>query len=144
VKSLVFPIHFRDSVNGPVPADEKLHAMTMEFCERELSDKVNLLDYKKVWVSAQVDADDKPVKITGIQCLDQVIDLPVSRYTDSKAAHLLSGRVDSYLADQGFRGASVFVYISDSEKPEQRCRNWASWLSFWKAKPAQRWMVRVR
>src|SRR4051812_9713562 len=109
MKILGIPIDFRPSVNGLVPVDEKLYSLTMDYCGRELASKIDLRDYRKVWVSAVLDKDGLPTEVTGVQCLNQVIDLPVSRYKDSKSAKVLSERVESYMQDNGLRGASVFV-----------------------------------
>lgn len=142
--TVALPIDWRDSPNGLVPVDAKLYTLAMEFCKRELAEVPKLTDYRKVWVAAQLGADGKLMKVTGIQALQMCVDLPISRYTDSKSALLLSSRVDSWCADQGLRGANVFVYLSSTEKPEQKCKGWDSWLKFWKAIPADRFLVKVR
>jgi hypothetical protein len=144
MRIVALPIDFKASPDGPVPSDDAIYSLAMEFCSRELAEEIDFRDYRKVWVSVQLNEDGQPVKVTGIQCLNQVVDLPISRYTDSKSAKILSERVDSFCADQGLRGCSVFVYISSTDKPEQRCRNYMKWLSIWKAKPADRFVVRVR
>jgi hypothetical protein len=143
MKTLDFPLDFK-SLDPVIPADPKLYELALNYCSRELSSMPDLRIYRKVWVAANVNENDAPVEVIGIQALQFVPDLPISRYSNSKAAKLLSRRVETYLADQGCRGIDVFVYISSAEKPEQRCGHWAEWLKIWKARPADRFLVRVR
>lgn len=140
----MLPIDWKESQNGLVPVDPHLYSMAMEYCGRELAAMPELRDYRKVWVSVKLGEDGKPLEATGIQALQHVIDLPISRYSDSKAAKLLSERVDSYCADNGLRGTSVFVYMNSKEQPEQRCNHADDWLRVWKAEPADRYVVKVR
>lgn len=144
MKTLALPLEFKEFRPEPVPKDEDLYRLTLRFCMTELAELPDFELYRKMWVTVELDKAGKMVRVTGMQALMSVVDLPISRYTNSKAAKLLSERVDSYLADQGLRGVPVFVFISSKEKPEQKCRDWTKWLRIWKAEPADRWLVRVR
>jgi hypothetical protein len=144
MRYLDLPIDFKKSADGLVPVDEHLYSLAMDYCKRELAELPELRNYYKVWVSARLDDDDRPVEINGLQTLQQAIDLPVSRYSDSKAAKLLSRRVEIFMQDNGLRGSHVFVYLNSKESDAQKCRNWTDWLRNWKARPADRWLVRVR
>jgi hypothetical protein len=144
MKFLALPLDWKESPNGLIPVDAHLYSLAMDYCKRELAEIPDLRIYRKVWACVQLDQDDKPVKVTGIQALQQVVDLPISRYSDSKAAKLLSERVEIFMQDNGLRGSHVFVYLNSNESEAQKCRNWMGWLKNWKAKPAERWLVRVR
>jgi hypothetical protein len=143
MKTLALPLDFK-SFDPLEPCDPRLFELADSFCRAELSEYPEFKSYRKIWVTVVIDNDGEMLRVSGFQALMTVVDLPISRYTDSKSAKLLSERVDSYCADNGLRGAPVFVYLSSKEKPEQRCRDWVKWLKFWNAVPADRFLVRVR
>lgn len=145
MRRVALPIDFKPSPDGPVPVDESLYWLAMEYCSRELAEMPKLHEYAKVWLTVCLDKDDKPVSANGITVVQNVVDAPIFRSSDSKSAKLLSERIESFCADRGLRGSHVFIYLNSEEKPEQRCPAWKFWLlKAWRGRPADRFLVRVR
>lgn len=124
------------------PKDKTLHAMAVEYAEREIVGKQNFSDYRKVLVSCHVDDDGKPVSVGAINCGLLKMDYPVWRSTDKECGDALEARTRGYLEDMGVpRGTEVFVHVADHEPQESRCPGWREWLRRVKAKKSQRWSI---
>lgn len=143
----VFPIELMGQAPLFEPKDRKLHDLAVEYCARELSEPVNFSQLWRVWVSAVVDAEGKPIEVTGITGAVYRPDITLFRVSGKNAKRstkMLEERLHAFLADQGLRGAEVFIHISSKETPEQRCPNWEDSLLSAKANPADRYSVIVR
>lgn len=143
----VFPIEFLGQAPLFEPKDRKLHDMAVEYCARELNAPVSFEKLNRVWVSAVVDDEGKPVEITGVTATVLKPDIPLFRVSgenSKRSTKMLEERLHAFFADQGLRGTEVFLHISSKETPEQRCADWESSLLSAKANPADRYSVIVR
>lgn len=120
------------------PADPKLHDMAVEFCARELTEKVTLTDLAKVWVATENE------RVLGILGYVLKPDVPLCRAVDAAALRALANRYNDFLADNGARGKETFIHVARNEKPSQKCPAWAEVLKEWDAKLADRVTVKVR
>jgi hypothetical protein len=57
MRIVALPIDFKTSPDGPVPSDDAIYSLAMEFCSRELAEEIDFRDYRKVWVSVQLNED---------------------------------------------------------------------------------------
>jgi hypothetical protein len=117
------------------PVDEKVHAAATEFCRDHLAASFDPRGHAKIWVARENDS------VVGVAGIKSCWDIPVFRSISEKASFRLADRVNSYFADQGFRGQGVFLYLSQSESPEQMCPHREAILSKVDAKPAERYVV---
>lgn len=143
----VFPIDFLGQWPLLEPKDRNLHDLAVEYCARELSEELNFAKLNKVWVTAVVDENGKPIEVTGITGYVLKADIPVFRVSGNNAVRstkMLEDRLHAYFADQGMLGQEVFLHISSKETPEQRCPNWEQSLIDAGATPADRLSVIVR
>lgn len=115
--------------------DDELHAAAVEFCKNNLAEKFDPRGYTKLWVAR---SEGRVLGVTGIK---SCWDIPVFRSIDQKASFKMADRLNSYFADQGFRGQDVFLFLSQSEKPEQQCPDRARILATVGARSAERFLV---
>src|SRR5215472_1740233 len=123
------------------PKDQKLHDMAVEFARKELQngDQLNLTQFAKCWVALK---DGKAVGLMGYVLRP---DIPVIRAIDEDALSQMAGRLQSFFADNGWRGGEVFVHIAKRELPEQRCAGWKQVLiTEQDAHSADRFVIKVR
>lgn len=121
------------------PKDRELHDKAIDFCNREIITPVNFLHMAKTWVAIE---DGKVLGVMGYVLRP---DIPVIRSTDERALSMMAERLQAFFADQGWRGGEVFVHISKSERPEQRCAGWKNVLICeQKAVSADRFAIKVR
>lgn len=143
----IVPLDFRDSPNGLVPIDAHLFTLTGEYCKTALAEQPTLTELRKTWAVVMYEGETI-TEVTGIFAWGgPVQDIPIFRMTGpnaKRATKLAQERLNGFFADQGLRGRQVFLYISDKEKPEQRCEAWESSLEDVGAVPAQRFAVTVR
>lgn len=136
---IVLPIDFVGQGALLEPVDRNLHDLAVDYCQREILTPVDFAKLAKTWVAV----DDG--KVHGVMGYVLRPDIPVIRATDERALSMMAERLQSFFADQGWRGGDVFVHISKAEKPEQRCAGWKSVLiSEQKAEPADRFRIKVR
>ena len=120
------------------PVDEALHAEAIEFCKNNLAEGFDPRGHSKLWVARE---GERILCVTGIK---SCWDVPVFRSLDEEASFRMADRVNAYFADQGFRGQGVFLYLSESESPEQQCPNRDRVLAKVGAVPAERYVVFVK
>lgn len=125
------------------PVDDHLNQLASQFAEKELAEKVNLSDYRKVLVVCEVDDSGKPQKVVGIAFGNPIFDWPGMRFVTQEAGDSLISRMRGYLEDQGFRGWDTFIHIEDHKPAETYCPQWKDFLRQQKAEKASRWKVRV-
>jgi hypothetical protein len=143
----VVPIDFRNSSNGIVPVDGHLYTLVVEYCKTALAEQPKIDELAKTWAVVEYEGE-KIVSVTGLAAWGgDVPDLPIFRVTGEnakRATKMLYDRINSFFADRGARGRQVFLYISNSETPEQRCEAWEASLEDVGAVPAQRFAVTIR
>lgn len=138
-----FSLKFIEQGGIYYPRNPHLHALTVKFCEQNLSAPINLTDYENVLTTAIVDENNTPVEVTGICCRRVCYDFPVWRGTTQASMDLLIDRTKSNLDELGLRGGEVFVHVADHEAPESRCPSWKKFLRKVRAEKASRWRVKV-
>src|SRR5580765_1332236 len=120
----VVPIDFRNSENGIVPVDGNLYTLVMDYCKNALAEQPKIEELAKTWAVVEYE-DENIVSVTGLAAWGgDVPDHPLWRVTGpnaKRATKMLQERINGFHADRGARGRHVFIYISDSEHPEQRC-----------------------
>ncbi len=127
-----------------VPEDSKLHQLAVQWTEKNLAAPVTFTDYKMVWVCALHDDAGNLTGVEGVIGVQFAIDCPVFRFTNAGSAKLLIDRANDYLHDQGWRGSKAFVYISDTETPEQRCPDYKNWLKALDCTVAERYLYTIK
>jgi len=126
-----------------LPKDPSLHKLAVEFAQRELAEIPNYSEYAKVWVAACMDGD-VPKEIRGVLGFTMRPDVTMARFLDRAAVIALYNRANSFFADNGARGSEVLVFVDSSEGKEQKCPQYLETLSALKAKPADRWLVKIK
>ncbi|HVI40014.1 MAG TPA: hypothetical protein VM577_05085 [Anaerovoracaceae bacterium] len=143
----VVPLDFRQTANGLVPVDGALFTLVTEYCQLNLAKQPELSELAKTWAVVEYEGENI-VSVTGLASYGgNIPDIPVFRVTGpnaQRATKMLYDRLNGFFADNGMRGKQVFLFISDKEKPEQRCEAWDSSLEDVGAVPAQRYAVTVR
>lgn len=139
----IIPLDFHGQGAMLTPVNRELHDMAVDFCKRELTEEVNLSQYSKVWIAADME-NGQPKEIKGVWGYVLKPDVPLCRFTDETALRLMAHRYNSFLADSGCLGRETFIHIARGEKPEQRCPGWEKVLREWGAKLADRVTVKVR
>lgn len=141
----VFPLDFFPPNQALIqPKDQHLHDLAVEFCLREVNTEINLSNYEKVYVAAEVDETQKPVKVEGVSGYVWRPDICLYRAISARATAKLHYRWHTYFADKGILGQQVLIHLDGKETPEQRCANWNNELMAAKAVPADRFLVEVR
>lgn len=131
-----------------VPTDLGLFQMVDRFAKEQLAEPLNLTAAADIWATCRVDDNDQPIEVLGIAGWRSVIDVFVFRVKPSKhsakATLSLWKRMNDFFSDKGCRGAEAFIFISNQEKPAQRCPSYLDWLKTAKAKVSERWSIVVR
>lgn len=140
----VFPLEFNRTAGYAMPRDSHLHHLAVEFAQKHLAERPNFAEYERVWLSVDVDGNEKPVLIYGALAFVMRPDIVLCRFLDSKAMAGLYARANSYFSDNGARGFEALVYINPDEAPEQKCPQQKESLQALKAKPANRWAITIR
>lgn len=147
MRMAVVPIDFKESPEGLRPVDAHLYALTVKYCKTALAEQPTLEQLRKTWVIVEYQ-DGVISGVTGIFAYGgNVPDIPIFRVTGpnaKRATKMAQERLNAFFADQGMRGRSVFLYISESEAPEQRCEAWDQSLKDVGAVSAQRFAITVR
>lgn len=146
-KLCVIPLDFRPGPDGAVPVDQSLHELAVEYCRANLVEVPNFTMYQKTYVVAELDDAGEVLQIHTVSCGRPVFDIPVIRATGPFAKQclaLVGDRWNSYLADRGFRGEEVLIYIDAEEKPEQKCENQQGTIEAFNLKPSKRMAGKVR
>ena len=112
-----------------MPVDRGLHQLAIEFAKKHLAALPDYSSYTRVWVAAEIGADDKPVSIEGALGFTMRPDFTLARFKNKESLVTLYRRANAYLADNGCRGSEGLVYVSSTEAPEQRCPQQAESLA---------------
>ena len=144
MKRRVYLLRFKTENGITVPEDAHLNRLAEQWAEKNLASPVNFLDYRQVWVCATGDKDGVPDKVEGVIGIQFAVDASMFRFTSAASAKMLIDRANDYLHDQGWRGSKAFVYISDTEAPEQRCPDYKGWLEALECRPAERYLYTIR
>ena len=123
-------------------APQNLRDAAHEFCKRELilpegETKWNLGDYFKAWIETE------DGEVTGVSAILHRIDIAVYRCTTARGNAKMNQRLHSYLADQGLLGQDVFIQFSSGD-PSKMCANWEEEMARAEARPANRFLVKVK
>jgi hypothetical protein len=126
-----------------IPFDQAPQALrdeAHEFCKRELT----LPEGEKEWnldlfLKAWIEIEDGEVR--GVSAILRRIDIAVYRCTTARGNAKMNQRLHNYLADQGLMGQDVFIQFA---KDDKMCEGWQEELEKAQAKPANRFIVKVR
>lgn len=123
-------------------APKELQEAAHDFCYRELTlpegETVwNLADRIKAWIEIE------DGKVCGVASIIRRIDIVDYRCTTARGNAKMNQRIHSYLADQGLLGQDVFIQFSSGD-PSKMCENWREEMEAAQARPANRYMVRVK
>lgn len=143
----VVPVDFKNSPNGIVPVDAALYSRVIQYCQENLAEPPDMKTLAKTWAVVESGDNDEIVAVHGVTGTVNRPDIPVFRVTgenSKRATQMLYDRLNSYFADLGWRGHEVFIFISEKEKPEQRCAAWGESLNDIGAVPAERFAVTIR
>jgi len=125
------------------PKFPELHDLAVDFCQRELTEDVNLSQYSKVFIAAETE-NDRPVSVEGVTGYVMRPDISLFRAISARATAKLHHRWHTFFADSGILGQEVLLYLSSKETPEQRCASWEEQLKAAQAIPADRFLIKVR
>jgi hypothetical protein len=106
-----------------------------------------LKHYAKTYLEVEFGDKGQVVAVHGIACLHYIPDIQVFRTTGpytKRATNDLYERLNSHLADAGWRGQEALVYVKAGDSVEQRCDAWKETLEEIEAIPADRYAVIVR
>lgn len=132
------------------PRDEKLYAAMQEYSRKEFGEEINCRHYLRVWVvtCSSKDAPDC-FQVVAVSALRNTPDCPMFHVTPPtedkegmqiahQARDMMVMRLHGHLEDLGMRGANVLIHVS--EKAE---RYWRGFLNKIKAKPSNRWEMKI-
>lgn len=140
----VFPLDFLGQGALLQPKDGWLHDLTVDFCAQQVAGEVNLASFAKVFVAAELDDSEKPMKVEGVTGYVMRPDISLYRAITDRATVKLHHRWHTFFADNGILGQEVFLHLSSKDKPEQRCASWDQELKAAQAVVADRFIVKVR
>lgn len=120
-----------------------LYNLAMDYCKKSMVPPLpDLRKMQRAFVSAKLDKSGKPVEVTGIAALATIIDLPLWSSNDKRSHLALIQRVNNYLADRGYTGHPVTVFVTAD--PKRKCKGWMEVLLSIQAEPANRYIVTVK
>jgi hypothetical protein len=139
-----FALDFHRAAGYAMPTDRALHQLAVEFAQKHLAEIPDYSSFTRVWVAAEVGADEKPIAIEGALGFTMRPDFTMARFLNKQALVTLYHRANAHLADNGCRGSEGLVYVSSTEDPEQRCPQQAESLAALGAVPAERFLIKIR
>jgi len=142
----VVPIHFDPSGN---PMDRNLYDAAQAFCKREFGKEVNFRGNVKTWARVKISDEGDGYEVVGMVALGQVIDCHMfhvkpggededSRKEARQTRDALMARAAGFIQDYAGTGTDVLVYVSEEQRPW-----WAGFLRMIRARPANRFIVKV-
>jgi hypothetical protein len=120
------------------PVDDRVHAAATKFCEENLASKLDPRQFSRLWIA------QRGGRVLGVTGIRPAQDIACFRSIDKPASYAMAERLNAYFSDNGLLGHDVFLFLSDQEKPEQRCPNRDEVLAVWNGRPAERYIVRCR
>jgi hypothetical protein len=124
--------------------DRELHRLAVKFAESDLSAIPDYSSFARVWAAVEFDGDEKAIAIHGALGFTMRPDFTLARFKNKQALVTLYNRANAYLADNGCRGSEGLVYISSTEASEQKCPQQAESLAALAARPADRFLIKIR
>ncbi len=123
-------------------ANQELQDLAHAFCAKELilpegEKEWNLGDRLKAWIEIE------DGEVTGVASIIRRIDIVDYRCTTARGNAKMNQRLHSYLADQGLLGQDVFIQFSSGD-PSKMCEGWAEEMKRAEARPANRYLIRVK
>jgi hypothetical protein len=137
-------LDFHRAPGYALPVDRELHRLAVKFAETDLSAIPDYSSFSRVWAAVEFGVDDKPIQIHGALGFSFRPDFTLARFKNKHALVTLYSRANAYLADNGCRGSEGLVFIDSKEGPEQKCPQQAESLAALGAKPADRWLIKIR
>jgi hypothetical protein len=138
------PLDFHRQGGYAMPVDRDLHKLAMGFAERELAEVPNFSEFQRVWLACEVDADDRATSVHGALGFTTRPDFTMARFLNRNALVVLYNRASAFLSDNGCRLSEGLVYVNPDEKPEQKCPEAELSLQALGARPANRWLIKIR
>lgn len=136
-------LDFHRAPGYAMPMDRELHQLAVQFAEKHLADKPNYSELSRVWLACECEGE-KVKAVRGALGFTMRPDFTLARFLDRQALVTLYHRANGFLSDNGARGSDGLVYISSEEGPEQRCPQQLESLAALGAKPADRWLIKIR
>ncbi len=121
-----------------IPWDNETHEPAARFCRDILGAEFDRSLLQQAWLAREGE------RVLGVAAIQARWDIPVFRSIDPKATFKMAERMNSYFADRGVRGQDVFLFLSQSESPEQQCPARDRILEKMAARPAGRYVMTVR
>jgi len=123
-------------------APQELRDAAHEFCKKEMTlpegeTEWNLATRLKAWIEV-TDGE-----VTGVASIINRVDIVDYRCTTARGNCKMNQRIHSYLADQGLLGQDVFIQFSGGD-PSKMCEGWEAEMKRAEARPANRYMIRVK
>lgn len=137
------PLDFHREAGYAMPVDRELHQLASKFAEKHLAEMPNFSGLTRVWLACEFEGE-KVKEIHGALGFTMRPDFTLARFLDRQALVTLYHRANGFLSDNGARGSEGLVYISSEEGPEQRCPQQLESLAALGAKPADRWLIKIR
>jgi len=137
-------LDFNRQMGYAIPSDPHLHKLAIQFAEKELAEMPNYSEYNKVWVACETDENDIATSVHGVLGYTVRPDITMCRFLNRNALSVLYNRANAFFADNGCRLSEVLVYVNPDEKPEQKCPEQEQSLKALGARPANRWLIKIR
>jgi hypothetical protein len=137
------PLDFHRAPGYAMPTDRELHRQAVQWAEKNLSSEPNFSEYQKIWLACEME-DEKVKEIHGALGFTMRPDLTLARFLNRQAFASLYHRASAFFADNGARGNDVLLYVSSTEAPEQKCPQQLESLAAVGARPADRWLIKIR
>lgn len=138
------PLDFARQGGYAMPSDANLHRLAVKFAEKELAEIPNYSEFARVWLACEVDDQDQATAVHGALGFCMRPDFTLARFLNRNAFVVLYNRANAYLADNGCRLSEGLVYVNPNEAPEQRCPDAEQSLQAVGARPADRWLIKIR
>jgi hypothetical protein len=137
------PLDFDRAAGYAMPKDRALHKLAVQFAEKECVSIPNFSEFHKVWAICEME-DESILSVQGLLGFCFRPDFSLNRFLSPDAIVVGYERANAFLGDQGARGQEVTVYMSSTEAPEQKCPNGLKTILSLGARPADRWVLRVK
>lgn len=141
----VQPVNFDAQGN---PLDKILYDAVQKFAEVEFCRQIDFKGVGKAWAVVKMTEVGDGYEVIGISRLAQPVDCHIfhvreglddaEREEARNVRDLLTGRMVSYIQDFYGVGTEVFVHVAPAQE-----RWWKSYLRLLRARPANRWIVKV-
>lgn len=141
------PILFKESPEGLIPADPSLYSLVVQYCEANFAEPPDLRRQAHAIAIIKEGKNGEVIDVEHVSYIQNTPDIAGFRTTGKRAKQatkLAHDRWQSYLADRGWRGQDILIWIDEDEKPEQQCDNRGGSIKEFNLRPAKRMLVKVR